>query len=217
MPPSTTCHDRGIEHQQRRQLHVAGAAQHAGHGVEQPRQHGPAEKHLCVGDRMRQHIPASAEHFQNARPEDQHAQHEDEAEGDADQQRMRGERAGALAVACAERPRDGRRHGAAHGTARHGHGQDHCRKHQRHRRQRLDAEPADIGGLRDHHAGAGRQRDHVRPGEAEQRAQNRPVHQRASYRPRRRRQRTLLFIDRDFGDVGHVLSRAQRHLRRGNA
>ena len=122
---------------------------------------------------------------------------------------MRGERAGALAIAGAERSRNGGGYRTAHGAAGHRHGQDHCRKHQRHCGQRLDAEPADIGGLRDHHTGAGRQRDHVRPGEAEQRAQNRPVHQRASYRPRRRRQRTLLFIDRDFGDVGHVLSRAQ--------
>ena len=201
-------HDRGIQHQQRRQLHVAGAAQHARHGVEQPGQHRAAEKHLRVGDRMRQHSATATEHREHLGPEDQHAQHEHEAEGDADQERMRGERSGAFAIAGAERTCDGRRHGTAHGTARHGHGQDHCRKHQRHRGQRFHAKTPDIGGLRDHHASAGGQRDHVRPGEAEQRAQDRPVGQRAPYGARWRRQRTFFLIDRDLGDVRHVLSRA---------
>ena len=201
-------HDRGIQHQQRRQLHVAGAAQHAGHRVEQPGQHGAAEKHLRVGDRMCQHIATAAEHLEHLGPEDQHAQHEDEAEGDADQERMCRERAGAFAIAGAERTCDGRRHGTAHGTARHGHGQDHCRKHQRHRGQRFHAETSDIGGLRDHHASTGGQRDHVRPGEAEQRTQDRPVGQRAPYRAQWRWQRTFFLIDRDLGDVRHFLSRA---------
>ena len=108
-------------------------------------------------------------------------------------------------IAGAERARDRRRHAAAHRAARHGHGQDHERKHQRHRRQRLDAEPADIGGLGDHHAGAGAERDDVRPGEPQQRAQDRPVDQRILRRRLGRRQRTLLLVYGYFGDgdIGH--------------
>ena len=145
--------------------------------------HRAAEEDLGVADRVRQHIAAAAEQFQQRRAEDQHAQHEGQPETDADQQRVRGQRRGAVDIAGTERARDRRRHAAAHRAARHRHGQDHEGKHQRHRRQRLDAEPADIGGLGDHHAGAGAERDDVRPGQPQQRAQDRAVEQRI---PRRR-------------------------------
>ena len=200
--------DGGREHHERRQLHVAGAAQNAGHRVHQPRHHRAAEEYLRIGDRLRQHIAAAAEQFQQRGAEDQHAQHEGQAEADADQQRMRGQRRSAVDVAGAERTRDRRRHAAAHRAARHGHGQDHDRKHQRHRGQRFHAQPADIGGLRDHDAGAGGQRDHVRPGQPQQRAQDRAVDQRVLQRRCRRRKRALLLVDRNFGnaDIGHFSS-----------
>ena len=123
---------------------------------------------------------------------------------------MRGERRGALLVAGAERTRNRGSDAAAHRAARHGHGEDHAGKHQRHRRQRLDAEPADIGGLRNDDAGAGRERDDVRPGEPQQRAQDRPVEQRILRRRRRWRQRTFVLVDGYFGnaDIGHFCSRA---------
>ena len=64
----------------------------------------------------------------------------------------------------------------------------------------FDAEPADIGGLGDHHAGAGAERDHVRPRQPQQRAQDRTVDQRIFRARLRRRKRTLLFVDGYFGD-----------------
>ena len=202
--------DRGIEDDQRRQLHVAGAAQDRGQRIHQPRHHRAAEEDLDIADRVRQHVAAAAEHFQQRRPEHQHDQRERQPEADADQQRMRRQRRGAFDVAGAERARDRRCHAAAHRAARHRHGQDHERKHQRHRRQRFDAEPADIGGLGDHHAGARAERDHVRPGEPQQRAQDRTVEQRI---PRRRRDRReaadVVLGDRNFGDadIGHCCFR----------
>ena len=200
--------DRGVKDHQRRQLHVAGAAQDSRHRIHQPGQHRAAEENLRVADGVGQHVAAAAEQFQQPRPEDQHAEHERQPEADRDQHRMRGQRRCAVGVAGAERARDRRRHAAAHRAARHRHGQDHERKHQRHRRQRFDAEPADIGGLGDHHAGAGAERDHVRPGQPQQRAQDRPVDQHIPRRRLGRRQRTLLFVDRNFGngDVGQSLS-----------
>ena len=125
---------------------------------------------------------------------------------------MRSQRRGALAIAGAERARDRGRHAAAHRAARHRHGQDHAGKHQRHRGERLDAEPADIGGLRNDDAGAGGERDDVGPGEPQQRAQDRPVQQRILHRRLRRRKRALLLVYGDFGnaDIGHFCSRAAR-------
>ena len=124
---------------------------------------------------------------------------------------MRGQRRGALLVAGTDRACDRGRHAAAHRAARHGHGQDHAGKHQRHCRERLDAEPADIGGFRDDDAGAGRQRDYIRPGEPQQRAQNRPVQQRIFRRRLRWRKRAFVLVDRYFGnaDIGHFCSRAR--------
>src|SRR5882757_8994524 len=61
--------------------------------------------------------------------------------------------------------------------------------------------PPDIGGLGDDHAGAGAERDHVGPGQPQQRAQNRAVDLRVSYRRLGRRKRTLVLIDRYFGDA----------------
>ena len=61
-------------------------------------------------------------------------------EAEADQQRMRGQRRGAVDIAGAERTRNRRGHAAAHGAARHGHGQDHDREHQRHRGQQFHAQ-----------------------------------------------------------------------------
>ena len=186
---------------QRRQLHVAGAAQDRGQRVHQPRHHRAAEEDLRIADRLRQHVAAPAEQFQQRRAEDQHAEDEAQAEAEPDQQRMRGQRRGAVAVAGADRARDGGGHAAAHRAARHRHGQDHERKHQRHRRQRLDAEPADIGGLGDHHAGAGGQRDHIGPGQPQQRAQDRAVEQRVLRR-------------RCFGGGGGVRPRRREFRRR---
>ena len=157
--------DRGREHHQRRQLHVAGAAQNAGHRVHQPRDDRAAEKYLRIGDRLLQHVAAAAEQFQQRRAENQHPQHEDQPEAEADQQRMRRQRRGAIDIAGAERAGDGGGHATAHGAAGHGHGQDHGREHQRHRGQQFHAQPANIGGLGDHHAGARGERNHVRPGE----------------------------------------------------
>ena len=196
--------DRGGKHQQRRQLHVAGAAQDSGHRVHQPRQHGAAKEDLHIGHRLRQYIAAATEQLQQSPAEDQHAQHEDQPEADPDQQRMRSQRRGAVLVAGAERARDGRGHAAAHRAARHGHGQDHERKHQRHRRQRFDAEPADIGGLGDHDAGGGAECHDVGPGEPQQRRQDRAVQQRILRRRLRRRKRTLVLIDGYLGkaDIG---------------
>ena len=126
---------------------------------------------------------------------------------------MRGQRRGAFDIAGAERTRDRRRHAAAHGAARHRHGQHHDGKHQRHRGQRLDAEAADIGGLGDHHAGAGGQRDDVGPGQPQQRLRIGPSSSaffaggggagsgRSSSRRefRRRRYRTFLLPARGLG------------------
>ena len=64
VPPRMIWQSGGRQHHQRRQFHVAGAAQNAGHGVHQPGQHGAAEEDLRIGDRLRQHIAAAAEHFQ---------------------------------------------------------------------------------------------------------------------------------------------------------
>jgi len=123
-------------------------------------------------------------------------------EAGADQQRMCRQDAGAFLVAGAERTGDRRRHAAAHGAPRHGHGQDHERKHQRHRRQRLGAEPADVGGLGDGDAGAGAERDDVRPCEPQQRAQNRAVDQRISRRRCDRAKRKRVFVGyRNFGNT----------------
>jgi len=121
---------------------------------------------------------------------------------------MRRQCGGALVVAGAERPRDRRRYAAAHRAARHGHGQDHERKHQRHRRQRLDTEPADIGGLGDDHAGAGAERDDVRPCQPQKRAQDRAVDQRIPHRRCDERKRLFVFVYRNFGDpdIGHFFS-----------
>ena len=204
---------RGVEHDQRRQLHVAGAAQDRGQRIHQPRDHGAAEENLDIADRARQHLAAAAEQLQQRRSEHQHDKREGQPEAAADQQRMGRQRIGARDVAGAERARDRRRYAAAHRAARHRHGQDHERKHQRHRRQQLDAEPADIGGLGDHHAGARAERDHVRPCQPQQRAQYRSVDQRISRRLRQRRKRRLVLIDRKFGDtdIGHFFSR-QRDL-----
>ena len=161
-------------------------------------------------------LPRPPSSSSSLRAEDQHAQHERQAEADADQQRMRRQRRCAIGVAGAERARNRRRHAAAHRAARHGHGQDHERKHQRHRRQRFDAEPADIGGLGDHHAGAGAERDHVRPCQPQQRAQDRPVDQRVPHRRFRRRKRLFVLVYGNFGDadIGHFFSRAQPRFSR---
>ena len=54
------------------------------------------------------------------------------------------------------------------------------------------------------------ERDDVRPGEPQQRAQDRPVEQRILRRRRRWRQRTFVLVDGYFGnaDIGHFCSRA---------
>ncbi len=208
MPPRTIWQIAEVRTMKRRQFHVAGAAQDRGQRVHQPRQDRAAEEDLNIANGVRQHVAAATEQFEQCRSEDQHDQHESQAEAAADQQRMRGQRAGALLVTGAERPRDRRRHAAAHGATRHRHGQDHERKHQRHRRQQLGAEPADIGGFRDDHAGTRAERNDIRPCEPQQRAQNRAVDQRVSCRRRDRTKRKRLFVgygnfsEADIGQFG---------------
>ena len=203
--------DGGNQHQQRWQFHVAGAAQDAGHGVHQPWHDRATEEYLGVADRLRQHVAAAAEQFQQFRAKDQHAQHKDEPEAQPDQQGMGGQRRGAIDIAGAKRAGNGGCDPAAHGAARHRHGQHHAGKHQRHRGQRFDAEPADVGGLGYHHTGAGRQCNDVGPGEPQQRPQDRTVDQRVLRRRQRGRQRAFFLIDGNFGnaDIGHFCSRAR--------
>jgi hypothetical protein len=167
----------------------------------------PPKKISHIGDRLCQHVAAAAEQFQECRPEDKHAQHERQPEADADQQRMRGERRGAIDISGTECPRDRGCHAATHRPARHGHGQNHAGKHQRHRSQRLDAEPADVGCLGDHHTGACAKRNHVGPCKPYQRAQDRAIEQCILRRRLRWRKRTLLFVygylsDGDVGQFG---------------
>jgi hypothetical protein len=197
----------GGEHHQRRQLHVAGAAQDSPHRIHHPGHNRAAEENLGVAEGVGQHAAAAAEQFEQRRAENQHAEHERQSEADADQKCVRGQRRCAVDIARTERARDRRRDAAAHRAARHGHGQDHERKHQRHRRQRLHAKPADIGGLRDHHAGPRAERDDVGPGQPQQRAQDRAVKQRIPRQRLRRRKRTLLLVygylgDGDVGQFG---------------
>ena len=147
---------RGIEDHQRRQLHVAGAAQNrrpscSSATAARRRRKKSAHSRPPAPARCRGRPAAPAA----MGPKISMPSMKTRPKQIADQQRMRRQRRGALVIAGAERARDRRRHAAAHRAARHGHGQDHEGKHQRHRGQRLDAEPADIGGLRDHHAGAG--------------------------------------------------------------
>ena len=148
---------------QRRQLHVAGAAQDRGKRVHQPRRtrrrrrrsaySRPPAPARCRGRRA---VPAAAGpkiSMPSMKVSPKQAPISSACAASVEAR---------VVVAGAERARDRRRHAAAHGAARHRHGQDHERKHQRHRRQRFDAEPADIGGLGDHHAGAGAERDDIR-------------------------------------------------------
>ena len=198
---------RGKDHQ-RWQFHVAGAAQDSSERVQQPRHHRASEKDLHIADGVGQHVAAPAQALQKPRTENQHDEHEHQPEADADQQRMRGKRRCTISIASSKSARDRGSHAAAHRASRHGHGQDHERKHQRHRRQRLYTEPANIGGLGDNDAGAGAERDHIRPCQPQQGAQNRPFDQRVAHRRLDRRKRLLILVYRYLGDanIGHLCS-----------
>ena len=95
---------------------------------------------------------------------------------------MHRQRSRSAGVIGAKRPRDSGCHTAAHGAAGHGHHQDDKGKHQRHRRQRLNAETADIGCFGNGDAGAGRQRHDIGRRQLQQCRENRPIDQRISDR-----------------------------------
>ncbi len=181
----------GGKHQRRRQLHVAGAAQDRRTRLHQPRNHGAAEEDIHVAHRLVQHASASAEKGQQIASECQHHDSEGEAEADGDHQRMQRQRRRAVVVACAERACDRRRDAAAHRAAGHRHRHHDEREHQRHRRERLGAEPADIGGLGDHHGHACAERKRIRRRHLQQPRQDRIVEQRIVGRRRGGRRRLV--------------------------
>ena len=182
----------GGEHQRRRQLHVAGAAQDRGKRLHQPRDHGAAEEDVHIAHRLAQHASLPAEQGEQRAAEHQHHEGEGEAEAGCDHQRMHRQRGRASVVARAERTRDRRGHAAAHRAAGHRHRHHDEREHQRHRRERFGAEAADVRCLGDHHGHAGAERKRIGRRKLQQPRQNRIVQQGIWRRRRSRRERWRL-------------------------
>ncbi len=201
---SGTSSDRAGADDERRDQHVAGAADHAGERVHDPQQHDAAEHDVGIDQRGLERGALAAEQAIERAAPHQHRDRERRADGQIDDERMQHQRVGLLALAGAERARDRRRDAAAHRAGGEHLHQHHAGKHQRHAGERVGAELADpVGldqpgrGLREHH-------QHVRPGHAQQRRHDRPLQQRARARVHRLRRGERLCGDGRLGTDVHA-------------
>ncbi len=138
----------------------------------------PPEQHAWNSPAPAQHLALPAEQHEQPRPDRQEEQRIQGAAERADDQRMQRHRLHPRRVAGAKGARQRRRHTAAHGTRREHAGEHRERKHQPHRRQRRNAERADVEGFGQAHQHRHRSGHDIGCGQAQQRAQDRPRQQR---------------------------------------
>ncbi len=177
--------DRACTDDERRDQHVAGAADHACERVHDPEQHDAAEHDVGIDERgLERGTLAAKQAIERAAPH-QHGDRERRADEQIDDECMQHQRVGLLALAGAERTRDGRGDAAAHRAGREHLHQHHAGKHQRHAGERVGAELADPVGLDQAGRGLRAHHQHVRPGHAQQRRHDRPLQQQARARVHR--------------------------------
>ena len=151
--PKISSGDSGIEnhrargHHRRREEHVAGAADHRGERVEQPKRHSAGEHQRGIRHRRSERAIAAAHQRIKLRPKQQRRNCRQSAESDGDGDRRPNHLVGALGMARAQRAGDRRQDAAAHRAGRHHLQQHEQRKHQRHAGQRIEAELGDEIGL----------------------------------------------------------------------
>ena len=172
-PRQRHVHQGGGAERERRQQHVAGAAQRAGERVGEPHQDGAAEHHVRISHGIAEGRILRPEQPVHRPAEAAQQQGEGDPERQGDRQRVNHQAAHRDKVARAERARDRRRDAAAH-RAGGSHLQQHQqREHQRQARERHGPEPADEPGVadRDHRLEHHQQRSRGR--QAQQRRQDR--------------------------------------------
>ena len=167
---------------QRGHEHVAGPADDTGQGIHQPDQPNTGEHHVRIEERRLERFPLAAERAVERSAEGQDEDGETKAEQQVDDDGMQHQRVGVGAASTTERAGDGRGDAASHSAGgEHLHHHEHG-KDQRHAGQRVSAEMRDPPGLDESGRGLRQHDQNVRPGQAQQGRNDRPLQQQARAR-----------------------------------